>query len=255
MPLGSRSDTLNAFHAHAMQEGIPSADIERWITATARPCATLSLHEDGPVVGRFGGPFAVPAGEPDPPAPLLASIDCAALPKDTTDLPLPTDGQLLFFGFPGDDGPLAKVVYAPAGAVLEERQEDRWFWEDEDQREFREQYSEGDLHLTFDISLPGQPLPGHPLARELARTWIWRPVEPRHGGILQIGGYSHDDFGGDWAPHLAGAADDPDDWTLLADWHSDFYHREGYVIHWGIRRRDLAARHFDEVKNEFFWNP
>lgn len=254
MPLEPHSDTLSVFRAHALKEGIPSADIERWITATARPCATLSLHGDGSVVGQFGGPFAVPAGEPDPPGPLIASIDCAALPEEATDLPLPTDGRLLFFGFPDVEDAFAKVVYVASGTPLQDREEDSWFWE-EDQQETREQYSQGDLHLTFDVSLPGLPLPDHPHSPELARAWIWRPAEHSHGGLLQIGGYADDEYGGDWIPQPAGTVDDPDDWTLLADWHPDFYRREGYVIHWGMRRRDLAARRFDGMETSYFWSP
>ena len=256
MVLESRDDELNPFRAEALAQGIASADIERWITANARPCATLSVVGDGPVVGRCGGPFAVPADEPTPPAPLIASIDCAAIPKEATDLPLPADGHLLFFGFPEEDEdgrPLAKVVYVPVGVTREEREEDPWFREDPDMRRLREQYSDGELRLYFDVSLPGL---NHTASAEdtvedqLPRIWTSFPA-----GELQIGGYPKDELGGEYVPHLAGAPDNPEDWVLLADWHPGFEGKTGYVLHWGIRRQDLAARRFDRAEADYFWNP
>jgi hypothetical protein len=261
-----QAEALNDFREEALQRGIPSADVERWITATARPCALLSLHGDGPVVGRFGGPLALPAGEPDPGFPLIASVDCAAVPREATDLPLPTDGHLLFFGYLEHDtnGGGGRVVRIPPGATLEEREEDPWF-QREDARPITEQYPQGDIHLITYVSLPsqgrisipeppyGKPLPEHPLSEELAKAWLSTKKWIR--GSLQIGGYADDEYGGDWAPLLATAADDPDGWVLLADWYADIEGREGAVIHWGIRRRDLAAQRLEEVEPTVFWAP
>jgi len=258
---------LNALRDEALRRGIPSAHVERWITAIARPCAWLSQYGDGPVVGRFGGPRALPAGEADPGFPLIASLDCAAIPREATDLPLSADGRLLLLGYPDDDyeGGGCSVVYVPPGATLEEREEDPKF-RDENRRDITEQYPQGELHLIFDVSLPSlghiniseppyaKPLPGHPLSEELVKVPQSGPYIP-DGPLLQIGGYAHDYNGGDWVPLLATATDDPDGWVLLTDWYPDMAGREGAIMHVGIRRQDLAARRFDEVEPTLFWNP
>ncbi|MDU0294072.1 hypothetical protein, partial [Saccharothrix longispora] len=57
-------DRLGPFRDEALARGIPADDVERWSTL-ARPCATLTAHGDGPVVGRFGGPLLLPADAPD----------------------------------------------------------------------------------------------------------------------------------------------------------------------------------------------
>src|SRR5690349_20802050 len=118
-------ERLAPFRAAALKRGIPSADIERWIR-TARPCATLTRHGDGPVVGTLGGPLLLPADAPDPWYPLVAAIDLAALPADATDLPLPPDGQLLLFAYP-DTETDGEAVYIPAGTAVEERKGNPYF--------------------------------------------------------------------------------------------------------------------------------
>jgi hypothetical protein len=42
-----RDEALDAFRDAALQRGIRSTDVERWITATARPCAILSGYGGG----------------------------------------------------------------------------------------------------------------------------------------------------------------------------------------------------------------
>ncbi|WP_222870024.1 DUF1963 domain-containing protein [Actinomadura decatromicini] len=257
-------ERLAPFRAAALKRGIPSADVERWIR-TARPCATLTRHGDGPVVGTLGGPLLLPADAPDPWYPLVAAIDLAALPADATDLPLPPDGRLLLFAYP-DTETDGEAVYVPAGTAVEERKGNPYF-EAEAYADVTAAFPRGPLHLAVDVSLPYhcwvevpdhpyvEPLPGHPHSEELRDTWLDTADEIAGRGVLQIGGYASDESS-DIDPVLpADESRRADDWVLLADWYTDIKGREGATVHWAIRRADLAARRFDQTDVTVFWNP
>lgn len=51
------------------------------------------------------------------------------------------------------------------------------------------------------------------------------------------------------------ASDNVEDWVLLADRHCGVNGWEGATVHWLIQREDLAARRFDRVYTDVFWNP
>lgn len=205
---------LQPFREEALKRGIPSQDVERWI-ATARPSGTLVTRGDGPVVGGFGGPLMLPADAPDPYYPLLATLDCAALPEEVTGLPLPPDGRLLLFGFPeasGVDGSVGEAVYIPAGTPVEEREarypcvygEEGDAPHDDDDLRIYEQYPQDELRLSADIALPyhfmtdlpqpsdasGDTLPGHPRSWDLAEAWRDTAGSITVDGPLHIGGYA-----------------------------------------------------------------
>ncbi|MGW3107178.1 DUF1963 domain-containing protein [Streptomyces sp. NPDC001100] len=204
---------LAPFRAEALGRGIPPRGVEGWIAA-ARPCATLVTRGDGPVVGRFGGPLLLPADAPDPWFPLLATLDCAALPEEVTGLPLPADGRLLLFGFPemtSYGGSAGEVVYIPEGTPVEERTpkypcvhgEKGAEFHDVDALGVYEQFPQEELRLEPDVSLPSHflatspesgegtvPLPGHPSARELAEVWEETYGDIVVDGPLHIGGYA-----------------------------------------------------------------
>lgn len=210
-------DRLQPFREEALKRGIPSQDIEQWI-ATARPSGTLVTRGDGPVVGRFGGPLMLPADAPDPYYPLLAALDCAALPEEVTGLPLPPDGCLLLFGFPDGGGPggsAGEAVYIPAGTPVEEREvryayvygeegDEFYDADDNDDLSIYEQYPQDELRLSADIALPyhfttslPQPpgdsddtLPGHPRSWDLAEAWQDTAGSITVDGPLHIGGYA-----------------------------------------------------------------
>src|SRR6185437_12684869 len=106
-----------------------------------------------------------------------ATIDCAALPADATDLPLPADGRLLLFGFPdsdGNDSSMGEVVHVPAGAAVTERVTYPPDYPLDVNAEIYQELPQGDLRLTADVSLPfvgmvelkeppwSASLPGHP---------------------------------------------------------------------------------------------
>ncbi|MFD4556114.1 DUF1963 domain-containing protein [Streptomyces sp. NPDC058469] len=204
---------LTPFRAEALSRAIPLQDVERWI-ATARPSGTLVTRGDGPVVGRFGGPLLLPADAPDPWFPLLATLDCAALPEEATGLALPADGRLLLFGFPEMtyySGTAGEVVYIPEGTPVEERRtkypcvygEEGNEFDDGEALGIYEQFPQEELRLAPDVSLPHHfldpspepgredaALPGHPRSWDLAEVW-----EETHGDIvvdgpLHIGGYA-----------------------------------------------------------------
>ena len=203
---------LQPFRDEALKRGIPPEDVERWIT-TARPSGTLVTSGSGPVVGRFGGPLMLPPSAPDPWAPLLATLDCAALPEEVTGLPLPPDGHLLLFGFPVPDhevmyggGGAGEVVYIPAGTPVEERKV-RYaclYGEEGDEANdglsIYEQFPQDELRLAPDIGLPyhftvdppeppdDDALPGHPRSWDLAA--VWEETSCRVDGPLHIGGYA-----------------------------------------------------------------
>jgi hypothetical protein len=273
---------LDQIRAEALERNIPAADVERWM-GLVRPCALLTKDGDGPVVGRFGGPVILPADAEDPRFPLLATIDCAALPADVTDLPLPSDGHLLLFGFPESDGgcdSMGDVVYVPAGAAVGERKKYPPLYppDDEEYSGVYKELPQGELHLTADVSLPfvgtvelpeppwSAPLPGHPHSEELAEVW----ADQWGGAPLLIGGYGTGYNGGDsvevavqfaveaeQAGHRPGpGATSPnvDDWVLLAECNVS-RPGAGAAIFWAIQRDDLIAQRFGRAHVVVDWNP
>ena len=284
---------LTPFREEALGRGIPPEDVDRWI-ATARPSGTLVTSGDGPVAGRFGGPLLLPADTPDPWFPLLATLDCAALPKSTTGLQLPPDGRLLLFGFPEMTyygGSAGEVVYIPKGTPVGERNtkyacvygaEGDQF-DSTDTLAIYEQFPQEELRLAPDVSLPHHflvrspeggdetvTLPGHPRAWDLAEVWDETYGDIVVDGPLHIGGYaSHEctetdpvtDAAADAEEarrHRADAAAElpaPEEWTLLAQWDIGLNGREGSTLHWVIPRQDLAEHRFDRAHVSFFWNP
>lgn len=277
---------LNPFRGKAIAEGIPADEVEHWIS-TARPCATLSRKGDGPIVGRFGGPLLLPADAPDPEHPYVATIDLAALPADMTDLPLPPDGQLVFFAFPESEGCESRgsVVYLPVGTPVVERDKLAWDpFEWPENEAMLAEFPQGPLRATANVSLPchhifeqqGEPrfvsLPGHPHSEELAEIWQSTRADIAPEGPLQIGGYADEEAietdpvdtavrnavdavaAGSWAGPVSA---DVSDWVLLADWvvGLDVQGWESSTVHWVIQREDLAARRFDRAFTSVFWNP
>jgi hypothetical protein len=225
----------------------------------------------------------LPAEAGDPRFPLLATIDCAALPTGVTDLSLPSDGQLLLFGFPEPDDSyhsMGDVVYVPASAAVGERGKYPSCYPPDD-AEYAEVYRElrqGELHLTADISLPfvgtvelpgppwSAPLPGHPYSEQLAEVW----TDQWGGAPLLIGGYGTDYNGGDpvelvamlaFEAEQAGHRPGPgttsakaDDWCLLAECHVS-RPGAGAAIFWAIQRDDLIAQRFGRAHAVVDWNP
>ncbi|WP_290061881.1 YwqG family protein [Amycolatopsis solani] len=126
-------DRLSAL-AH---EHLPAELADAW-AGLFRPGIRLVSDGSGPRVGRLGGAPVLPADVAWPewpgrgPLDFLASVDCAALPRESLSIPLPAAGTLLFFSFDGfrrgaDDDPLlddvegTRVVFVPAGVPVAER--------------------------------------------------------------------------------------------------------------------------------------
>jgi hypothetical protein len=274
---------IDRFRAEALERDIPAADVERWI-GLVRPSALLTEGGDGPVVGRFGGPVMLPPDAEDPRFPLLATIDCAALPSDVTDLPLPSDGRLLLFGFPESDDrfhSMGDVVYVPAGAAVGEREKypPSFPPDDAEYSEVYREFRQGELHLTADVSLPfagtvelpeppwSAPLPGHPHSEELAEVW----ADQWGGAPLVLGGYgtAYNDEGdpvelaamtaveAEQAGHRPGpgtTSPKVDDWVLLAECNVS-RPGGGAAIFWAIQRDDLIAQRFGRAQVVVDWNP
>jgi len=290
-------DWLRPFRAEATARGIPVDDVERWLD-TARPCVTLTRteagereedrQEEGPVAGRFGGPLLLPPDVPDPAHPFVASVDLAALPADTTGLPLPPEGHLLLFAFPetaDDYETRGSAVYVPAGTAVTERDRNAWNTFDfEDEEVMFKAFPQGPLRAAAGVSLPyhhavefigapgSGPLPGHPRAGELVRVWSGTQDAVTPQAPLQIGGYAWEEAvhtdpiavaayragkaaeAGRWPGPVSA---DVSDWLLLADWQAgmDVEGWESASVHWVIQREDLAARRFDRAFTSVFWNP
>jgi hypothetical protein len=269
---------LDEFRALALTRDIPAADVEKWLELV-RPFASLTADGDGPVVGRFGGPIMLPADASEPWCPLIATIDCAAMPKEATDLPLPPDGKLLLFGYP-DHEHGGSAAYVPAGIAVEEHHPASWIGDEahEDTLEILREFPLGDIHLSLGVCLPSDglvpapppvhlaPMPGHPHSEVLTQMWqdLWEYP------TLMLGGYgrSHDfdpvREAATEASFLAseelGLPHDPDavpsgmeDWVLLAQ--CCIYRAPGADIFWMIRRGDLAERCFDQVQVLVDYNP
>lgn len=93
-------------HETAAECGVPGPVAQEFM-ARFRPCLYLVPHKEVPPsrredvrsAARTGGLPALPDGVdwPEGRAPLVLSVDCAALPHDVLDIELPADGHLLFF--------------------------------------------------------------------------------------------------------------------------------------------------------------
>ncbi|MFJ8142514.1 DUF1963 domain-containing protein [Streptomyces sp. NPDC096013] len=280
---------LRPFCVEALAQGIPAGEVERWLSL-ARPCVNLAPVKEGPgpVVGQLGGPLLLPVGVPTPAYPFVASVDLAALPAGATDLPLPSEGHLLFFSWPESRYPhsAGRVVYVPAGVAVTERDKQE-SWNPGDVEEYRAMfagYPRGPLRASFGVSLPYHAcvtlpgaqdavcIPGHPRAEELVRVWEKTQDDIAPAGTLQIGGYPDEEAvyldpvedavsaavqavqAGMWGGPVSA---DPADWVLLADWFAgaDVAGWEGSTVHWVIQREDLAARRLDRAFAGVYWNP
>jgi hypothetical protein len=211
--------------------------------------------------------------------PLVATFDCAALPREATDLPLPSDGRLLFFAYPEEHG-MGEVLYVPEGAVVEERELDPSSYPacGDDFEEIHDEFPRGEIHLTTDVSLPFVgtigapppvyllPVPGHPHSEALADVWS----DQWGGADLVLGGYGTDCNGsaatemavfcaaaeerqGRW-PGGGTPSSDVGDWVLLLEFNVS-RSGGGAAIFWVIQRDDLVARRFDRTQVLVDWNP
>ncbi|WTG54384.1 DUF1963 domain-containing protein [Actinacidiphila glaucinigra] len=275
-------EALIPFRTRAVEVGsvfhsvdpIPAEEVDRWISH-ARPCAILRSDGEGPVAGRFGGPLLLPADVPDPQHPYVGYIDFAALPKDSTDLPLPPDGRLLLFAeiwelWDGDNR--GHAVYVPAGTPVTERDRHTWTayglgYNDND--EFRENFDnfpQDELRVTAEPDLPGQSPGGFPHHDGLQAVWGDVVRRTRH---LQIGGYPanpelqmetiascavEEAEQGRWGGGEP-VSGDPEDWVMLAIWDADVADREGTEMQWSIQRADLEAGRFDRTYVTGYYNP
>ncbi|MFE7674095.1 DUF1963 domain-containing protein [Streptomyces albidoflavus] len=255
---------LDRFREKALSYGVPSDEVERWLAA-ARPCATLSPRGDGPVVGRLGGPVLLPVGSPGlpPHTHLIASLDLAALPGDAMTLRLPSDGRLLLIAGYVDDMPadaFGKAVHVPASTPVEEypvisghAPDDAWAHLEEDLKK------EGELRLTYDVSLPENEslidAAAHPHARQLGDAWddVRREDRQLLTPRLQIDGYSSDPYretdlvtASAWlAAQKTGEEPRVEDWALLVQWNG--VPRAGGQVYWTITKQNAAAGWFEET--------
>lgn len=284
-PNSEPPSSLQRFRAEALGRGIPSEDVDRWLEL-GRPCAVLSRDEDGPVVGRLGGPVMLPPGVPVPadsftsmgrsyemPYHLIADLDLAALPGDATDLPMPPGGRLLLFAIPALDGAAGAAVYVPEGTPVEERPVE-FDYDPGDHLASLDFENElrGELHLKPCVSLPNHEIADdevtvdtaeHPRAEELREVWeeIWgEERRVSKWSQLQIGGYAWDGEGwGDPVVDCVRESGEEEtrlrDWALLAEWRPAMTGLEMATMYWAIRRQDLAARRFDRTAVTMYANP
>ncbi|WP_128376632.1 DUF1963 domain-containing protein [Streptomyces cavernae] len=237
--------SMEPFRDEARSRGLPEDEVERWL-GTVRLCAMLrpagQAPCDGPVAGRLGGLPPLPADEPVPDLPFLASVNLAAIPPGATDLPLPKDGTLLFFADtedPWSDDDWSRLVYVPAGTPVSERGPGgEWSPQIHPAR---------DLHLTIEPSLPnrGSDTEEFPHGSELGSVWWKTCGEMQSDAPVQMGGYP-------WvwnADPITEHDHGPGDWVLLAEiGGEDLTEYELGIVYWVIRRDDLADGRFTRAR-------
>ena len=263
---------LDRFRATAAEQGIPPAEVERWMSRL-RPFTVLFPGGDGPEAGRWGGNPWLPADVPHPPFTLVATIDCAALPAEATDLPLPSDGHLLLFADENADECCrfeGTVLYLPAGKALAERP---YSDDDEDISWPVESMRQTVVSLHLPTAADDGDTPEHPRGKDLAAAWEATLEYALEERAVQLGGLpavlNHHPIesaieaagpvgnvccGGKRLPglHEDIRRDPPkdEDWVVLAtaDATPDMVNGQySDLITWVIPRQDLADLRFDRV--------
>ncbi|MFD2683854.1 DUF1963 domain-containing protein [Streptomyces phyllanthi] len=237
--------SLKAYREAAREQDIPEHIIDRALRL-ARPRIELRPKGDSgaPVAGHYGGHPRLPpdvewSGYPD----LIASVDCAAVPVGELDIPLPQDGHLLFFAdrrlpdwAPATAG---RVVYVPAGTVTAER-----IPSGEHRRYTCEAFP---LRGRLDWRMPGGDC--NVIVEDEANSDLYEEhgldLDRTVAGELTLGGYP--------CPTQSDPCSWPDEgdeaWILLAQADYEFLDDpHTCAAYWLIRRGDLAARNFDDVR-------
>jgi hypothetical protein len=208
---------------------------------------------EGPLVAQLGGDPMLPSDSPEPYGQFVGAVDCALLPLNATDLPLPSDGQLLFFADPEVANRGVKpgwVTYVPTGTPVTRRPVEMTLRDAYEPQQLRTLWHQ--LSWPRDVSGYQDQGDGHldgndTLLDQLDAAWShvvgWRP-----DWTLQIGG--NPDFI-NWDPVQAARDDVPDygDWVLLAAWECgpEVQELEFGQVHWVIRRQDLVDLRFNRV--------
>jgi hypothetical protein len=234
------------FRSQAAASNLPPQTVEAFIRGV-RPAIHLAESNGPRCVGQRGG------------EPLLVfSIDCALLPKGVTDLPLPCDGQLLFFAGVEWDGNGAGITsdavrYIPAGTPTRPRSSTG---------PSPSQSPDRQRPLSIVGSGLSAPEP-YDFARQhwgeehdkeqqylaLKLDEVWQQATDPHRVDLS----ASIQFGGNpIATELDELLENEDgeDWVNLATWicgDEDLDSMESATIVWAIQRHDLAALRFDRV--------
>lgn len=255
---------------------LPADLADRW-TGLLRPAGHLRrAGAADPVVGRLGGLLRLPEGMDWPvweghgPLAFVAEVDCAALPGDRLDIPLPAAGRLAFFYYGDEDDDAlvdtadpdtwagARVFHLPAApADAPERPAPAGL----------APYPEVPLTAHMGPSAPDFDLPaltaafGEGAFPDAFERAIWGH---QSGVAHQIGGHAqsvqgaveivvaHGALGGrdvSWEdPRLEREAGR---WVLLAQFDSDedadMMWGDGGALYWLIRPDDLAVGRFEKA--------
>ncbi|MDH6218065.1 hypothetical protein M2283_005397 [Streptomyces pseudovenezuelae] len=242
----------------AVEHGVPEAVADE-MTGQLRPCVYLVQHEDlsrkedARPAARTGGLPELPTGVdwPSGREPLVLTIDCAELPRDVLDFPLPADGQLLIFtdmSYPPDS---SAVLHVPTGVPTTEHSAtytvDGQAWETT-VHEPRRLYPVTGLTIGPDWSdLPETEkfLDGDPDNEELLDRFEDAVVHGVHGeprsDWIQLGGYSRP-----WQ-----MPPDADGLILLAQIQGDAVKYGIYTLNLVVgTREDIAAGRFENLEYE-----
>ena len=243
----------------ARADGVPEHIIDLGLSF-ARPRIELSSKSGGGVLaGQYGGhPHLPPDAEWDGLSDFVASIDCAALPQDVLDIPLPRDGNLLFFAekryWHNED--VYQVIHVPAGAATSERlppenDENPEDWAEEASDPYTEPYP---LYARLSWSLPSDAdealSAAGPENEEIFENYnleyYGRPHMREHPDFL-LGGYARSPQD---PPALHAISEkEGEEWVLLAQAQYEFSYEPDRMAcpFWCIRRSDLAAKDFTDM--------
>ena len=222
-----------------------------------------SMRADShPPMGRYGGLPELPedvawTGYPH----FIAVVDCAALPPDALDIPLPREGRLLFFadresampgcGGDGEEERAGRVVHVRPGVSVEERQPEEG--EREQVQEPRPLYGRVEWHMPGAEDNVFDADPGMLAFLEQHGLEYFGPG----GGIdeLTLGGYSLPVYNDPCTVRWPETGDEA--WVLLAQAEYPTGERSDThaVTAWMIRRQDLEAEDFSRVKTlQEYWH-